>query len=75
MTTMSQGNKKITRKIPATNNKVLVRTGSLCFFKKYRQPSIKFWSVPVPVRETVRKINYAINFVKRRSCSPIKIEL
>ena len=32
MTTMSQGNKKITtRKIPATNNKVLVRTGSFHF--------------------------------------------
>ena len=32
MTTMSQGNKKITtRKIPATNNKVLVHTGSLRF--------------------------------------------
>ena len=56
MTTMSQGNKKITtRKIPATNNKVLVDTGSLHFFKKYRQPVIKFWSVPVPVRETVRE--------------------
>ena len=36
------------------NNKVLVRTGSLHFFKKYRQPVIKFWSVPVPVRETVQ---------------------
>ena len=56
MTTMSQGNKKIaTRKKSATNNKVLVRTGSLRFFKKYRQPSEKFWSVPVPVGETVRK--------------------
>ena len=54
MTTMSQGNKKITtRKIPATNNKVLVRTDSLRFFKKYRQPIIKFWSIQVPVRETV----------------------
>ena len=31
MNTMSQGNKKITRKTPATNNKVLVRTGSLRF--------------------------------------------
>ena len=52
MTTMSQGNKKISaRKIPATNNKVLVPTGSLRFFKKYRQPIEKFWSVPVPVRE------------------------
>ena len=57
MTTMSQGNKKITtRKIPATNNKVLVRTGSLRFFNKYRQPIEKCWSVPVPVRETVRII-------------------
>ena len=58
MTKMSQGNKKITtREIPATNNEVLVRTGSLRFlnFKKYWQPIIKFWSVPVPVRETVRK--------------------
>ena len=55
MTTMSQGNKKITtRKILATNNKVLVCTGSLHFFKKYRQPIIKFWSVPVPVHETVQ---------------------
>ena len=55
MATMSQGNKKITTiKIPATNNKVLVCNSSLHFFKKYRQPIIKFWSVPVPVRETVR---------------------
>ena len=55
MTTTSQGNKEITtRKIPATNNKILVRTGSLRFVKKYRQPIIKFWSVSVPVRETVR---------------------
>ena len=30
MTAMSQGNKKITTKIPATN-KVLVHTGTLCF--------------------------------------------
>ena len=51
---MSQWNKKITkRKMPATNNKVLVRTGSLCFFNKYQQPVIKFWSVPVPGHETV----------------------
>ena len=56
MTAMSRGKKKITtRKIPATNNKVLVPTGSSRFFKKYRQPVIKFWSVPVPVRETVQK--------------------
>ena len=64
MTTMSQRNKKITtRKIPATDIKVLVRTGSLRFFKKYRQPIIKFWSVPVPVRETVRlkKANTAVS--------------
>ena len=61
MTTMSQGNKKITTtKIPATNNKVLVLTGSLRFFKKYRQPIIKFWLVPVPVRETVRMFNVLI---------------
>ena len=56
MTKMSQGSKKITtRKIVAMNDKVLVRTGSLCFFKKYRQPIIKFWCVLVPVRETVQK--------------------
>ena len=55
MTKISQGNKKITtRKIPATNNEILVRTGSLRFFKKYLQPIIKFWFVPVPLRETVR---------------------
>ena len=54
MTTMSQGNKKITRKMPPANNNVLVRTGSSCFFMKYWQPIIKFWSVPVPLRETVR---------------------
>ena len=58
MTKMSQGNKKITtRKIPATNNKALVCNGSLRFFKIYRQPIEKFWSVPVPVRETVRNLN------------------
>ena len=51
MTTMSQRNKKIIRKIPAINNKVLVHTGS--FFKKYRQPIIKLWWAPVPVRKTV----------------------
>ena len=51
---MSQGNKKITtRKIQATNNKVLVSTGSLHFLEKYWQPIIKCWSVPVPVNETV----------------------
>ena len=51
MTAMLQGNKKITRKISATNDKVLFRTGILRFFKKFRQPVTKFWSVPV--RETV----------------------
>ena len=52
MTTKSQGNKKLTRrKILATNNKVLVRTSSLCFFKKYQQPIIKFWFVTVPARQ------------------------
>ena len=62
MTALSQGNKKITaRKIPATNNKVLVRTGSLRFFKKYWQPIETFWSVPVPVRETVRLLNECIS--------------
>ena len=36
MTTMSQGGKKITtRKMPATNNKVLVRNDTLHFFEKY----------------------------------------
>ena len=59
MIKMSQGNKKITtRKIPATNNKVLARTGNFLFFKKYRQLIIKFWSIPVPVRETVRIKNH-----------------
>ena len=53
MTTMLQGNKKITRKIPATNNKVFVCTCSLSFFKKYQQLIEIFWSVPVPVCETV----------------------
>ena len=53
MTTMSQGNKKVTtRIIPATNNKVLVCTGTLRFFKKYRKPIEKFWLVPVPGRKT-----------------------
>ena len=55
MTKISQGNKTMTRKITATNNKVLVRTGSLLFFKKYWQPIIKFWSVPLPVHKAVRK--------------------
>ena len=44
------------------NNKVLVRTGSLRFFKKYRQPFEKFWLVPVPVRETVRKKNLLMTY-------------
>ena len=66
---MSQGNKKITtRKIPATNNKVLFRTGSLRFFKKYRQPIIKLWSVPVPARETVR-----LKFVIHKKVTPQKL--
>ena len=54
MTKISQGNKKTTRKIPATNNKIFVRTGSFHIFKKHRQPIFYNWSVPVPVRETVR---------------------
>ena len=61
MTTMSQGNKKIkTRKIPATNNKVLVRTGNFRFFKQHWQPIIKFWWVPVLVLETVQ-LKYLLN--------------
>ena len=53
MTKMSQRNEKIiTRKLSATNNKVFVSTGNIRFFKKYQQPIIKFWSVPVPVLET-----------------------
>ena len=52
---VTRKNKKITtRKKLATNNKVLVRTGSLRFFKNYQQPIIKFWWVPaVPVNKTV----------------------
>ena len=43
MTTMSQGNKKIvTRKMPATNNKVLVRTGNLCDWYQYARQSDKY---------------------------------
>ena len=58
MTRMSQRNKKIaTREIPAMNNKVLVHTSSLHFFKKYQQLIEKFWLVPVPVHETVRLKN------------------
>ena len=54
---MSQGSEKIAiKKIPATNNKALVCTSNLRFFKKYRQPIEKFWSVPV--RETVRMFKY-----------------
>ena len=42
MTTMSQGNKKITtRKILATNNKVLVCTDSLCFSQEILATSYK----------------------------------
>ena len=55
MTTMLQGIKKITTRKILEANKVLVRTGILRFFKKYRQPIEKLWSVPVPVRETVHK--------------------
>ena len=58
MTKISQGHKRITtRKILATNNKVLVRTSSLLFFKKYQQPIIKVWSVPVLICETIRYDN------------------
>ena len=58
MTKMSQGNKKIkARKVPATKKGFLIRTGSLIqpvlFLKKYRQPIIKFWPIPVAVHETV----------------------
>ena len=61
MTAMSEGNKKITtRKISETNNKVLIRTGSLRFFKKNRQTIKKFWLVPVPVRETIRIQKYEV---------------
>ena len=54
MTKMSQSNKKIRikEKLPK-NNKVLVLIGrlwhSLRFFKKYRQPIRKLWSVSAPV--------------------------
>ena len=49
----------VTRKQKDNNkkNKILVRTGHLRFFKEYRQPIMKFRSVPVPVRETVRYKN------------------
>ena len=47
MTKMSQGNEKITtRKIPATNNKVLIHTGSLRFLKKYRETNYKIFMHP-----------------------------
>ena len=60
MTTMLQGNKKITtRKILSTNNKVLVCTGSLHFLKKYWQPIIKFWLVLALVCKTVRQLKYS----------------
>ena len=58
MTTMSQGNKKITRKIPATNNKYWFLPVVCAFLKKYRQPIINLWSVPVALRETVRWKNW-----------------
>ena len=58
---VTRKNKKITtRKKLATNNKVLVRSGSLRFFKNYQQPIIKFWWVPaVPVNKTVWKVKQA----------------
>ena len=47
-----------------SNNKVLVHTGSLCFFKIYWQPIIKFWLVPVvPVHEKVHIFKYLANLV------------
>ena len=55
MTKIWQGNKKITRKILATNNEMFIHTGSFHFFKKYWQPIIKFWSVLVLVHKTVQK--------------------
>ena len=70
MTKISQGNKKTTtKKIPATNNKVLVHTNSLLFFKKYHQKIIKLWSVPVPVCETVRN-KYMIGIFNLRPPKP-----
>ena len=47
----------VTRKQKDNNkkNKILFRTCSLRFFKECRQPIIKFWSVPIPLRETVYK--------------------
>ena len=47
-----------------SNNKVLVHNGSLCFFKIYWQPIIKFWLVPVvPVHEKVHIFKYLANLV------------
>ena len=73
MTAMSQGNKKITtRKISATNNEVLVRTGSLPFFKKYRQPIEKFWSVPVPVHSKFKLRSHLDVFILPVKILPVK---
>ena len=47
-----------TRKILAMNNKVLVHTGSLHFFKKYQQPTENVWLIPVPAHKTVFIFKY-----------------
>ena len=63
----------------------MVRTGHLRFFKEYRQPIMKFRSVPVPVRETVRykkpiilslfkidTLNFSMYILKILTC-PLKV--
>ena len=71
MTTKAQGNKKITtRKISATNNKVLVRTCSLCFFKAYRQP---FWKILVGTSTSTQDSSYEQTDIKKNNDNNKKI--
>ena len=53
---MSQVGKSMTRKILATNNSILVCTGSLYFFKKNWQPILKIGFIPVLAHKAVRKL-------------------
>ena len=56
---MSQGNKKITRKVVVVNNKIWVCSSSLMqpvFFKEIPATNYKFWSLLVSLHKAVQLI-------------------
>ena len=72
MTAMSQGNKKITtRKIPATNNKVLVHTGSLCFSQEIPATNYEILvGTGTGTRETVHSKKVWYQILENKSMCP-----